>query len=491
MAKVKIGNIKGPQGNQGPKGDTGAQGPKGDTGAQGPKGDTGAQGVQGPTGAQGPKGDTGAQGPQGKQGVQGVQGPTGATGPKGETGATGATGPKGDTGPQGVSISSVKQTTSSTADGGTNVVTVTLSDGTKSTFNIKNGSKGSTGAKGDKGDTPTEADFEAAKKYIIIGDSYAVGYTPDGSVTSWCELLKTQLGVKDANYIISRLGGAGFVNASTSTFLQLLKNVTADATVTDIIVGGGYNDMGQSYESIYSAISAFKTYAASYFPNAKIKVAFIGGTKNPTNRFALTQAFHDYQIACTALGIEMLAGCEYALRKYHTVFSSDGFHPNEEGQKWITTYMYNALKGRGNSTCVSYVNSSISLSDCTTAMSGERSIGASISNGILNASSQAVVMFTVKNLNLGTADGSASIHLANITEGLFYGNAYGTIQIPLTAIINNAGAYYNVPGALTIVSGKINFTPFGVIGTTSYMGFNDIRQVQLPPFSFCADALMC
>ena len=50
-------------------------------------------------------------------------------------------------------ITSIVQTTTSTADGGTNVVTATLSDGTKSTFNIKNGQKGSTGAKGDTGDS--------------------------------------------------------------------------------------------------------------------------------------------------------------------------------------------------------------------------------------------------------------------------------------------------------------------------------------------------
>ena len=60
MARILIGNIKGPQGIQGPKGDTGPQG------IQGPKGDTGPAG---------PKGATGATGPQGPQGPQGIQGP--------------------------------------------------------------------------------------------------------------------------------------------------------------------------------------------------------------------------------------------------------------------------------------------------------------------------------------------------------------------------------------------------------------------------------
>ena len=56
MAKVLLGNIKGPKGD------------KGDTGATGPQGPTGKTGATGPQGPQGPKGDTGPQGPQGPQG---------------------------------------------------------------------------------------------------------------------------------------------------------------------------------------------------------------------------------------------------------------------------------------------------------------------------------------------------------------------------------------------------------------------------------------
>lgn len=57
-------------------------------------------------------------------------------------------GEPGTPGADGVSIVSVEQTTTSSADGGENVVTVTLSNGVKSIFIIKNGSKGSTGEKG-------------------------------------------------------------------------------------------------------------------------------------------------------------------------------------------------------------------------------------------------------------------------------------------------------------------------------------------------------
>ena len=48
----------------------------------------------------------------------------------------------------GVSIESVVQTTTANEDGGTNVITVTLTNGTKSTFRVKNGNKGSDGTIG-------------------------------------------------------------------------------------------------------------------------------------------------------------------------------------------------------------------------------------------------------------------------------------------------------------------------------------------------------
>lgn len=181
---------------KGDKGDTGAQGPKGD---KGDTGETGAQGIQGIQGEKGEKGDPFAvvktfssieemnagfetdgvlegqfvmiassiedednaklymkasnryayvadlSGPPGIQGEKGEVGPQGIQGEKGETGSHGIDGK------DGVSVVSVAQTTTSSADHGDNIITVTLSDGTSSTFTIKNGSKGSQGEQGIQG----------------------------------------------------------------------------------------------------------------------------------------------------------------------------------------------------------------------------------------------------------------------------------------------------------------------------------------------------
>ena len=73
-----------------------------------------------------------------------------------KNGSKGSSGTNGTNGTNGVSVSSVTQTTTSSADGGSNVVTVTLSNGTTSTFTVKNGSKGSTGANGKDGATAAQ-----------------------------------------------------------------------------------------------------------------------------------------------------------------------------------------------------------------------------------------------------------------------------------------------------------------------------------------------
>ena len=91
-------------------------------GQKGDKGDKGDQGIQG------------IQGPQGEQGIQGIQGV------QGETGATGN------------GVASVVQTTISHESGGTNIWTLTETNGTTDTFSVMNGEKGSKGDPGDVSD---------------------------------------------------------------------------------------------------------------------------------------------------------------------------------------------------------------------------------------------------------------------------------------------------------------------------------------------------
>ena len=109
----------------------------------------------------------------------------------GSKGSAGKDGASGSDGEDGVSITSVEQTTTSEADGGTNVITVTLSNGQKATFNIKNGSKGSAGAPGADGKdyVLTEADktaiaSQAAAQIDVSGKLDKSGGTMTGKLVA-------------------------------------------------------------------------------------------------------------------------------------------------------------------------------------------------------------------------------------------------------------------------------------------------------------------
>ena len=94
----------------------------------------------------------------------------GADGASGTNGTDGANGTNGVDGTDGVGIASIKQTTTSTEDGGTNVVTVTLTNGNTATFEVKNGSKGSDGTNGADG-----KDGEDGKTPYILNGYWYIG----------------------------------------------------------------------------------------------------------------------------------------------------------------------------------------------------------------------------------------------------------------------------------------------------------------------------
>lgn len=150
----------------------------------------------------GSKGSTGASGSNGKDGTSvtvsnvtestasgGTNTVTFSDGKKiniknGVDGKDGSNGQDGASGKDGVGVSTVKQTTTSSADGGTNVVTVTLSNGTSSTFSVKNGSKGS------KGDTGAQG---VSGVYVGTGDmpsGYNVQIDPDGEGESFEDIIE-------------------------------------------------------------------------------------------------------------------------------------------------------------------------------------------------------------------------------------------------------------------------------------------------------------
>lgn len=185
--------------------------------------------------------------------------------------------------------------------------------------------------------------FDFNGKTICIGDSYGVGFSPDGNVTGWPTLLKGYLGLTDYNFFSNSLGGSGFVNNTTfATLLNQTSNHFNNEEVTNVIVCGGFNDMNVTENAIINAINNFKKTANILYPNAQIFVGFIGESTTMSTRGSLILPRAAYNSGCGYNGITYLSGVENALHA-DLMFGSDGVHPNTWGEESIAKAITNAL----------------------------------------------------------------------------------------------------------------------------------------------------
>ena len=117
------------------------------------------------------------------------------------------------------------QTTTSTADGGTNVYTITYADGTTSTLSVKNGSKGDTGAtgpQGPKGDKGDKGDTGPQGEQGIQGEQGPQG--PNGTKTLTTESVRIT-SLSTGWYIWDRFGTKRlFYNGSTNNTINFTSN---------------------------------------------------------------------------------------------------------------------------------------------------------------------------------------------------------------------------------------------------------------------------
>lgn len=180
--------------------------------------------------------------------------------------------------------------------------------------------------------------------YIFVGDSYAEGYSPDGTTTPWCTHVKNLLGLSDGGYKIICLGGTGFA-AGDKTFEEQLAEYADTLTEaelsrkTKIVVCGGYNDTDN--DATWDGVESFIQYARDTFTNSNVYVGMVayGLTTRGSN---LMRTLYAYQSASRTRTGHYLSGVEYALHNQN-LLSSDAFHPNDAGQYAIAQHVYNAL----------------------------------------------------------------------------------------------------------------------------------------------------
>lgn len=184
---------------------------------------------------------------------------------------------------------------------------------------------------------------------ITIGDSYGDGYTPDGMVKPWCDILHEQYFSDATFYVNKSLGGSGF--GANTHFSELLSQ--AIATLTDkqkkqvkyVVVAGGWNDQFIASSTVNSGIK--DTIALmSQLPNATLYIGWIATPIIGFTSVAKVKAYNEIKTLYeTYWGkFKFLSGADSALR-WTGVLASDNIHPNAIGQSSIADMIYKAIGG--------------------------------------------------------------------------------------------------------------------------------------------------
>lgn len=184
---------------------------------------------------------------------------------------------------------------------------------------------------------------------ITIGDSYGEGYTPEGMVKPWCDILHEKYFSDASFYVNKSLGGSGF--GANTHFSALLSQ--AIATLTDkqkkqvkyVVVAGGWNDQSVAVSLIKSGIKDTIDLMPQ-LPNATLYIGWIATPIIGFTTVAKVKAYNEIKTLYeTYWGkFKFLSGADSALR-WTSVLASDNIHPNASGQTSIADMIYKAMGG--------------------------------------------------------------------------------------------------------------------------------------------------
>lgn len=328
-------------------------------------------------------------------------------------------------------------------------------------------------------------DLKFNKKYLLVGDSYGEGYTPDGYVESWCTKFKNLAGLNNSNCTILVAGGYGF--GITNNFATLIQTATADDELTDIILLAGYNDITAGSSNIKTGMQNFKTNCASKFPNATIKIGFVGWSNDPAKLVNLRFACNYYIQACKELNIEYLNNMDYCLHEYFSSFSSDGFHPNVHGEERIATSLINALNTGDANISFNYENFNMGMNYAFTTPT---TITSAFTTNMINN----LVYFCLKmqfRLNCSNATivcDNTKYDVGDITAGHLIGNSYNMINIPVNAVVHTNGDYIPTKCVITIENKKMRISFYNVTDDLhNWRTYTNVTDIQIQPFSALID----
>lgn len=188
---------------------------------------------------------------------------------------------------------------------------------------------------------------EDPQKYVFVGDSYGETY---GSVVGWVDQIITKLGLTASDYQKYAVSGTGFA-AANEAWYNAIGNMTADDTVTEVVIVGGSNDVpyvGSAYAADYLNDAIVKTIgmARAKFPKARISVGFcchaVTATSDP-EIINIRKGRNVYEQSAAAVGCAIIKDISPIIYDHSLMYNTS--HPNTDGCDKISDAIISHLKG--------------------------------------------------------------------------------------------------------------------------------------------------
>ena len=227
-------------------------------------------------------------------------------------------------------------------------------------------------------------------KMIFISDSYNTKL-PTGTFTVG-EKMREFGGYSASEFLSYGYDGSGFVKDSGyGTFLDRFTADTAllsadvKNSIRTIYIAAGRNDYESTAGVITWAIGQFVNFCKTNYPNARVRVSYIGNGNN-TNAGSRVQQFTAYTGYANSqtVGADYIAGGE-AILKNAAYMQSDYIHPNDNGRAALAKYLLQGLKNGKIS--VNYpemqVDFTITNADVTTHVESGNGFKTYVEDGII------------------------------------------------------------------------------------------------------------
>lgn len=327
--------------------------------------------------------------------------------------------------------------------------------------------------------------------YIFLGDSYMGGYNPDGAAFSptFMDYIIEYTGIK--NYKIASKGGCCFANADND-FTALLKTVNlpsgiSNNDVTDIVIFGGYNDWSWSASDLGSGMDKFKNYYLATYPNAKLKIGYIGWDTHANTFSKRMTSIRLYAQMASKMKGSYLSGLEYVLHSKSDM-CSDGKHPNTNGHLLLGRYCTSALiNGSVIPTSDDYITHAIPEAGWTASPN-------IITNRVGQQLTIEIDSYVYKHAGFQMNCNGTNYPLFKLSDGFVIGNANELTRVAVPVVLHCVDKAYNfksVTAEIIIDDGTVSIqvVTVGEDSTGGNYWVGGVDNINVPRITFTMNAL--